>query len=65
MSATRGRPRRPWEPKSLRRPGQPRKRLADDPQRHLIAALQVYVERGAAEGISERKIAETLSATER
>jgi hypothetical protein len=42
----RGRPPKPKEPEPNRRRGRPEKRLASDPDRYLLAAIQAHIEIG-------------------
>lgn len=54
----RGRPPKAKEPTPKRRRGRPKKRLAADPDRYLLAAIQAHIEIGRPRRISELRVAE-------
>ncbi len=57
----RGRPPKPKEPEPSRRRGRPNKRLAADPARYLLAAIQAHIEIGRSIGISDLRVTETFA----
>jgi hypothetical protein len=59
----RGRPRKEVEAKPRRARGRPRQPLAQNPKRYALAVFEAALRRGAAYGISELRVAETLVAS--